>query len=318
MQSESRPLTWRAASKHSLLRWPTIVSFAGLIVAAINRLPNLACIFGCLLFATLPVWYFVTNRVFHGQPKPTATRQMLVCLALLVLALLLSPTFSVTHRFLDAEHDVTVTWTKRSLFDTIREPFYSQDELVWGQSNYDVRYVPSTVFCPEFSTRSYPLFTVERDENLRSVLVRSVGDGTRMDAPPPPDTLQRFLSRCATEGQAMLNSSLTKESALMQGNVDLFFSRAEQEHSDANGEVVLEDAQIPPHIMKKVETFLANDPDRGFWYVNFNLPDVEPVARGAKPTAPGQLQPDVVRRLKTIAIAAALGRNEELARLKAK
>jgi hypothetical protein len=314
MQSDSKPLTWRAASKRSLLRLPSIVSFGGLIVAAINKLPNLACIFGCLLFATLPVGYFVTNRIFHGQPKPTVTRQMLACLALLVVALLLSPTFSVAHRFLDAEHDVTVTWTKRSLFDTIRQPFYSQDELVWGQTNYDLGYVPSTVFCPKYSTRRYPLFTVERDEDFLSVLTR--WDGSSMEEPPPPDALQRVLSRCVTGGQAMLNSGLTKESALMQGNVDLFFARAEQEHSGAEGEVVLEDAQIPPYIMKKVETFLAKDPDRGFWYVNFSLPGAEPVARGVKPTAPGQ--PDVVRRLKTIAIAAALGRNEELARLKAK
>ncbi len=241
---------------------------------------------------------------------------MLACLALLIVALLLSPTFRVSHQVFDANHDTTVTLVKRSLLDTIRQPFYSQDELVWGQSNYDVRYVPSTVFCPKYSTRRYPLFAVERNDDLLNVLARSVDDWTSADAAPPPDVLQSFLSRCATEGTAMLDAGLTKESALMQGNVDLFFARAEQEHTDASGDVVLEDAQLPRDIMKKVETFLANDPDHGFHYVDFNLDGIEPVSRGEKPAAPGQ--PDAVRRLRTSAIAAALKRSEDLARLEAR
>jgi hypothetical protein len=305
---DSGLLTWRAASKRSLLRWPAIIGFAGLIVAAVNRSIDLACIFGCLLFATFPVWYFVTGRIFRGQPKPSAARQALACFVLLIVALLVSPTFSVDHQTFDANHDTTVTWTKRSLLDTIRQPFYSQDELAWGQSNYDVRYVPSTVFCPKYSTRRYPFFAVERDEDLLSVLAGSVDDWGSANAAPPPDVLKGFLSRCATQGKAMVDAGLTKESALMQGNVDLFFARAAQEHTEASGEVVLEDAQIPPDIMKKVETFLTNDPDHGFQYVDFNLPGEEAVARAAKPAAPGQ--PDAVRRLKTSAIAAALGRTE--------
>ena len=313
---DSGLLAWRAASKRSLLRWPAILGFAGLIVAAVNRSIDLACIFGCLFVATFPVWCFVTGRIFRGQPQPSVARQTLACLALLIVALVLSPTFSVDHRVLDANDDTTITWTKRSLLDTIRQPFYSQDELVWGQSNYDVRYVPSTVFCPKYSTRRYPLFAVERDSDLLSVLARSVDDWNSANSAPPPDILQRFLSRCATEGKAMFDAGLTKESALAQGNIDLFFARAEKEHSDASGQVVLEDAQIPPDIMRKVETLFANDPDHGFHYVDFNLPGEEPVARGAKPTVPGQ--PDAVRRLRTSAIAAALGRSEELARLEAK
>ena len=310
---DSGLLAWRTASKRSLLRWPAIVGVAGLIVAAINRSTDLACIFGCLFLATFPVWYFVTGRVVRGRPKPSAARQTLACLMLLIVALLLSPTFSVSHQVFDAKQDITVTWIKRSLLDTIRQPFYSQDELVWGQSSFDVRYVPSGVFCPKYSTRRYPLFAVERNDDLRGVLASSVEDWSSANAAPPPDILQHFLFRCATEGKAMFDAGLTKESALMRGNVDLFFARAEQEHTDSSGEVVLEDAQIPPDVMEKVETLFANDQDHVFHYTTFNLPVEDRVARSAKPATPGQ--PDVVRRLRTSAIAAALGRSEELARL---
>ena len=115
----------------------------------------------------------------------------------------------------------------------------------------------------------------------------------------------------------MLKAGYTKESALLNGNVDLFFTRLAQsrEREGAWDQLVLEDAQIPPDIMRKVEALLAADPDHMSDYTDFNLDGTPPVARGPKPAAAGQ--PDVVRRLKPLAIAAALGRTKDVERMKA-
>ncbi|KWB39647.1 hypothetical protein WL35_21440 [Burkholderia ubonensis] len=303
-------LNWRAASRRTLLRWPGWIGLAMLIVGAFNHILAMACLGGCVFFATLPIWYVTTQRIVQDRPRPSVPVQALAWIACFLLALILSPTFTLDSRQFDDTHDTTTTWIKRSLVDSIKEPRYSQDELAWGQSNYDVRFVPASVVCPRYSTRLYPLFGVERETDWLNMLARSVDDWQAANVRPPKDILQRFLDQCKTGADAMLKAGLTKESALMHGDVDLFFARAEREHtSPSRAEVVLEDAQIPPDILKKVEALIASDPDYGFRFVSFNA-SVDLSTIGAKATVPGE--PDVVRRLNPLAIAAALGRDKDV------
>jgi hypothetical protein len=310
-------LTWRAASRRTLLRWPGWIGLAALIVGAFNRMLPMACLGGCVFLATMPIWYATTRRIVQGRPRPASAAQALAWLGCFLIALVLSPTFELSHQRFDATHDTNTIWIKRSILDSIRQPRYSLDELAWGQSVYDVRFVPASVFCPQYSTRLYPLFGIERETDWLNMLARSVDDWQAPDAAPPKEILQRFLDHCKAGGEAMLKAGLTKEAALMRGDVDLFFARAEQEHAgSAYGEVVLEDAQIPPDIMKKVETLIANDPGSGFQYVTFNMPGVDLSELGTKTTVPGS--PGVVRRLSPVAIAAALGREQDVERLRNK
>jgi hypothetical protein len=283
---------------------------AVLIVGAFHQAVTMACLGGCVLFATLPIWYVTTERIVQERRRPSVPVQLLAWSACFLLALILSPTFSVESREFDDVHDSTTTWIKRSILDSIEQPRYSQDELAWGQSNYDVRFVPASVTCPHYSTRLYPLFGVERETDWLNVLARSVDDWEAPNAAPPKDVLRRVLEECKTGGPAMLKSGLTKESALMQGDLNLFFARARREHREPGlAEVVLEDNQIPSDILKKVETLISNDPEHGFSYVDFNAP-VDLSTIGAATTVPGE--PNVVRRLNPLAIAAALGRSNDV------
>lgn len=328
-------LAWRAASKRSSPRWPALIGVCGTIVTLANLVLSgnhtleigwleldlfaAACIFGCLAFATFPVWYADTGRLLRNQPRLSAKKKWLVCTGLFLGALVVSPTFSVAIARFDLMHESRTTWTKRSLLESFKRPFYSLDELTWAQGRDDIRYVPSRVLCPSDSVRIYPLLGVDRDDDWPGVIKNTMTDylsgGTA--AAPDPDVLKFALSRCETEGPPMLKAGYTKESALMNGNVDLFFTRLaqEHEHSGAWHDVVLEDAQIPPDIMRKVEALLAADPDHVSDYTDFNLSDAAPVARGSKPAVAGE--PDVVRRLTPLAIAAALGRTKEVERIKA-
>ena len=327
-------LTWRAASKRSSPRWPALIGVSGTIVMLANLalsgnrtldfgsveldLFAAACIFGCLAFATLPVAYNDTGRLLRGQPRLSAGKKWLICIGLFLCALVVSPTFSVAIARFDLMHQSRITWTKRSLLESFKRPFYSRDELTWAQRYNDVRYVPSRVVCPNYSVRLYPLFGVDRDDNWPGVITNTMTDLNGGTAAPDPDVLKFALSLCEKEGLPMLNAGYTKEAALMSGNVDLFFTRLAEEHDHDGGawnEVVLEDAQVPPDIMRKVEALLAADRDHVSDYTDFNLSDAAPVARGAKPAVAGE--PDVVRRLKPLAIAAALGRTKEAERIKA-
>ena len=326
-------LTWRAASKRSSPRWPALIGVSGTIVMLANLalsgnrtldfgsveldLFAAACIFGCLAFATLPVAYNDTGRLLRGQPRLSAGKKWLICIGLFLCALVLSPTFSVEILRYDLMHQGRTTWTKRSLWESFKHPFYRQDELTWAQGRDDIRYVPSRVFCPAYSSRLYPLLGVDRGDNWPSVITNVLTDINGGAVAPNPDVLKFALSQCETEGPAMLKAGYTKESALMSGNVDLFFTRLAQEHENTGkwNPVVLEDAQIPPGIMRKVEALLAADPDHVSDYTDFNLSDAAPVARGSKPAVAGE--PDVVRRLTPLAIAAALGRTKDVERIKA-
>ncbi|PMS19459.1 hypothetical protein C0Z18_14195 [Trinickia dabaoshanensis] len=326
-------LTWRAASKRSSPRWPALIGVCGTVVTLANLalggnrtldigwleldLFAAACIFGCLTFATFPVAYNDTARLLRGQPRLSAGKKWLTCIGLFLCALVVSPTFSVAIARFDLMHESRTNWTKRSLLESFKQPFYSEDELTWAQGKDDFRYVPSQVFCPSSSVRRYPLLGIDRVDDWPGVITNTMRDLNGNADAPLPDVLKFALSRCEAEGAAMLKAGYTKESALLNGNVDLFFTRLAQsrEREGAWDQLVLEDAQIPPDIMRKVEALLAADPDHMSDYTDFNLDGTPPVARGLKPAAAGS--PDVVRRLKPLAIAAALGRTKDVERIKA-
>jgi hypothetical protein len=307
-------IEWREASKLSWLRWPAMVGVAGTLVTALNiaisgnnnltigsisfQLSDALCIFGCILLTTFPVWYYVTKRIQRGELQLSLTRQLAACLGFLIFALLAFPTFKVEHREYNSRNDITTTWIKRSLPETLEKAWFRHDELTWLQSNFSAKYIPANVACPRYSTRLFPLFGVIRDDALASALASDVGMLT--DARPSDEALAAGIARCRVEGPAMRAAGETKESALMQGDIDRFFALDQLDHSP-NDSIVLEDAEIPAPIMSKINAFLAAQPS-AFGYLEDS--DYE--------KTPGQ-----VRRLKPILLAAALGRDKDVAFLKA-
>jgi hypothetical protein len=143
-------IEWREASKLSWLRWPAMVGVAGTLVTALNiaisgnnnltigsisfQLPDALCIFGCILLTTFPVWYYVTNRIQRGESPLSLGRQLAACLVLLMFSLLIFPTFQVARRQINASNDITTTWIKPSLLETLAMPWYRHDELTKTQS----------------------------------------------------------------------------------------------------------------------------------------------------------------------------------------
>ena len=323
-------LTWRAASKRSSPRWPALIGVAGTVVMLLNlalrgshelefgsvELDTLAaaCLFGSLAFATFPVWYFDTDRLMQGRPRLSWMKKLLVCSGLFLVALVLSPTFSIAVSKFDEMQHSTTTWVKRSLLESVERPFYGHDELVWAGTGTDTRYIPPRVFCPSYSVRLYPLFGLQRGDNWPGVLEDSMSDVNGQPVPPDHAVLQAVQSRCEREGLAMLNAGYTKESALMRGDIGLFFSRLASEEGPARQQVVLEEAQIPPGILKKVEVLLAAHADDEWQYVD--SVDDQSAAGGSKP--PITNGTGVTRRLKPVAIAAALGRTKDIALSEAK
>lgn len=94
----------------------------------------------------------------------------------------------------------------------------------------------------------------------------------------------------------MLAAGLTAEAALKAGDVDTFFARALLARP-ANKAILLEDRDIPPALLAKVESFLAEHP--------LKLGYQDDARKGE------------ARRLRPAVIAAALGRSREEGLLKA-
>ena len=323
-------LTWRAASKRCSPRWPALIGVAGTVVMLLNlalrgdhelefgslQLDTLAaaCLFGSLAFATFPVWYLDTDRFMRGRPRLSWMKKWLVCTGLFLVALVLSPTFSIAFSKFDEMQHSTTTWVKRSLLESVERPFFGHDELVWAGTGSDTRYIPPRLFCPSYSVRLYPLFGLQRGDNWPGVLEDSMSDVNGQAVPPDHAVLQAVQSRCEREGPAMLNAGYTKESALIRGDIGLFFSRLASEEGHARQQVVLDEAQIPPTIMTKVGALLAAQPDDEWQYVD-SAGDQRVASESTPPMANGA---GVTRRLKPIAIAAALGRTKDVALSEAK
>lgn len=317
--SEISIFDWRSVSKLSSFRWPATVALAGTAACLINlaisgnrglsigsinlRLFDALCIFSCLLVATFPIWYYITNRLIHCKPKPTVAIQISVCLGLLILALLVAPRFEIEYRDYDTwsknnRRDFTTTLVKRSFAETLQMPQLALDELAWLQSNYSAAYIPAQVFCPRRSTRLYPFLGIVRGDYLANALAPGIGEAT--GSRPPVDALENGIARCNREGSAMLAAGHTKESALLQGDIDRFFTLNALEESP-NESIVLADAQIPAPIMAKIESVLKERTDDLLHYLddpNFD-------------TTSGQ-----ARRLKPLVLAEALGRSNDIARLR--
>ena len=303
--TEPGVLAWRAASRKSWWRWPAIVGVAALIVGAFNGITSVTCLGGILAFATFPVWYYVTGRVARGQPRPALAKQWLASVVLLVAGTALSPSFEVVWFKTWGDPTVSTSLTKRSLLDSLQQPFYGLDELAWGQNSASVDIVPSTLLCPRYSLRRYPLLTIEqRFFPMNPMASSRYSSGAK----PPAELVASTFARCEADSQAMIAGGLTKEAALAQGNLDLFFERALNERGNDMSPVMLEDADIPAEILAKVEAFLDEDPGRVFWHTSYNLSGQDPVKRADKPEAPGT--PDVVRRLRTIVFAEVYGRQD--------
>jgi hypothetical protein len=313
-------IEWREAAKLSWLRIPAVIGLAGTLILGFNLVigddhtmtigpvgldwSDALCIFATLLLTTFPVWYYVTGRIRRSGSPPALGRQLAACLGLLIFAMLVLPTFKVEYRELNPGNDITTTWIKRSMPETLAAPWVRYDELAWLQSNFSAAYIPADVACPRYSTRLFPLFGMIRDDYLANALAYDLDTGANFGSDPnsdsrrpPADALAAGIARCRVEGPAMRAAGHTKESALMQGDIDRFFALDAMGHSPHDS-IVLEDAEIPAPIMNKINAFLATEPDT-FEYLQ----------------APGS--PGEVRRLRPILVAAALGRDKDVARLRA-
>lgn len=308
---------WRTASQQSFFRWPATFSLAGSVVCLLNlitggntgltigslhlRLFDAFCLFACALVATAPVWYHATKRIILSKPKPSGFAQLFASLMLLICALLVAPHFELELRDYDSwseddRHDFTTTLAKRSILETLALPSMKIDELAWLQSNYSASYIPAQIFCPRRSTRIYPFFGIVWDDYLANALAPNVGDST--DARPPVKALQRGIERCRKEGPAMLAAGLTKESALLKGDIERFFTINALEKTSKH-DIVLEEADIPIDIMRRIESILKPESEFDF-LADANFRDNQ-----------GQ-----VRRLRTFVLAQALGRAQDVTRLR--
>lgn len=267
------------------------------------RLFDALCIFACVMIATVPIWYYITSRLANCKPKPSVAKQITICLGLLILALLVSPRFEIEYREYDTwsandRHDFTTTLAKRSIVETLQRPRLVLDELAWLQSNYSSAYIPAQVFCPRRSTRLYPFWGIERSDYLANALAPGVGEPT--DSMPPTAALENGIARCNREGPKMIEAGHTKESALLQGDIERFFAMNALEASSSES-IVLDDAKIPAPIMAKIESILEERKDDLSLYLEDSDFD----------TSIGQ-----VRRLRPLVLAEALGRSKDIARLR--
>jgi hypothetical protein len=224
------------------------------------------------------------------------------------LAVLAAPSFEIKYRDFDSTSDTdrrdnTLTWIKRSAVESLRLPYLKLDELTWLQSNSSAAYIPAQVYCPRRSTRLYPFFGAVRDTDDADALVAGIGEDK-----PPASALANTIARCRRDGPAMRAAGYTKEAALLQGDVDRFFTLNRLENSprtsviSSNTSIVLEDAEIPAPIMAKAEAVLAARGNDIYGYLDDSNYD----------TQPGQ-----VRRLKALVLAEALRRSKDIVRLKA-
>lgn len=310
--------------KHSLWRVPGMVMMAITVVSGFNLalrgnsgwsigplrsdLFSAFCFFGCLSFAMGPVWYASARRLVRHGGGMAPVRQLLTFLGLLLVALLVSPRFGLQVHDYDTwsesdRRDITLTWMKRSLIETLVAPQVKVDELTWLQSNYSVAYIPAQVYCPRRSTRLYPLFGTVRDDYLANALASGL---EKKD--PPAAAVANGIARCQREGPAMRVAGFTKEGALMQGDVDRFLHLNALEETPDKG-LILEDAEIPPDVMAKIEaTLKLNGAPLQDYLDEATYFRVEYFH--------GQLEDGQVRRLRPLVVAAALGRLDEARRLR--
>lgn len=312
---------WVEALKKSFLRIPSAIAIAGTAVSALNlivvrnsgmsigplrfHLFDAFCIFACFLVATLPVWYYSTDRLIRHGNAPSFGKQIAACLTLLALAALVAPRFEISYRDYDSRsatlrRDNTLTLIKRSLVETVRMPHLELDELTWLQSSFSAQYIPAEVYCPLRSTRLYPFLGAVYESDYANALA---GNGK-----PPAPVLENAIAQCKRDGPAMRAAGYTKEAALLEQDIDRFFTLnrlanvAGTSIAPSNSTIVLPDEEIPAQIIAKVEAVLAESPDFRLDYLedpNFETND-------------GQ-----VRRLKALVLAEAFGRSSDIAHLKA-
>lgn len=323
MQDNVSLKDWIASSQSSFWRWPSLISLASVIVLGINMMvegnDNLhigplsiqyfdaLCIFTCLMVSSYPIWYIVTARRARKQPRAGNAAQLARFVGLLVIAIVLAPTFSIEYRNYvksgDDWRDETTTWIKRSIIASVQQPQMVLDEIDWLQSNYSASYIPAGVYCPLRSTRLMPLTGVVHQTYEANALAGREA--------PPAAVLAATIARCNREGPVMRAAGHTKEAALLRGNVDRFFMLNALEHRpysySTNTSVVLEDGDIPPNIMRKMEAQLVKSRESSSegrdWYGYLDDTDYD--------TSSGQ-----IRRFKPLLIAVALGRKVDEARLR--
>jgi hypothetical protein len=330
---------WLAASKDSWFRWPSIFSFAASLTIGMNLLVDgdnhlhiggvgftlsaAFALFMSALLATLPVWYYVTSRKAFSRPVPALLKQFAVCIGVFILAILVAPRFVVEYRVFEPYHetdrrDDTTRWIKRSIVDTFNTPVLKVDELTWLQSNFSAGYIPAKVFCPYRSTRLFPFLGV--------MWITYDANSLASREPPPAVALANTIARCNRDGEAMRSGGNTKEQALAKGDVDRFFAlnalESDPDYPQTNTAIVLEDAEIPPSLLKKMEAVLAmqvpDEPREGEDAASFaaRTMSVDPLASDYLVDTDYATQPGQVRRFKALALATALGRIHDIARLK--
>lgn len=273
--------------------------------------------------ATFPLWYYITSRKAHSRSVPRPVKQLLIGIGVFSLAILAAPRFVVEYRVHEGHdetdlRDDTTRWIKRSIGETFETPVLKVDQLAWLQSNFSAGYIPAQVFCPYRSTRLSPFFGV----------VRVTRDGNALaSGQPSAAVLANTIARCKRDGQAMRSGGYTKEEALAKGDVDRFFAlnalEGDLDYSAMNTAIVLEDAEIPPALLRKMEAVLAAPvPDQSRDGEDAasqaaRLMSRDPLASDYLVDADYATQPGQVRRLKALALAEALGRTRDIARLKA-
>jgi hypothetical protein len=328
LESPSLPsMSWREASNLAPFRWPARVAIAGTLVTAANLLLgsnngltigpvhlyllDAFYIFAILLISTFPIWYYCTNRVYLQQPQPKKAKQIAVVFAFFFLALLLCPTVTMEYRTYGYYDNITKTLIKRSFLETINQPWFDHDELTWLQSSSSTAYIPAEIYCPYRSTRLRPFIGYIRTERSPGVL--TLGGGDDVNSQPPTDALNAVLEHCRREGPAMRSAGLVKEAALMRGDINQFFFLTFRDETP-NNIIVLEDSAFPPDLMAKINVFLANQSLIAKIDVFLaNQPsDFEYLDNADFASHPG-----MKRRLKPLAVAAALNRNGDIERLKA-
>lgn len=309
-RAPARPLTWREASRLSRLHWPAYIAIGGLASMTVNlmmgagtfyslgayRMPKLS-LFGLFLglfIIIVPIWVVSTSRRQCRLPVPAPGRQWAAAVALMVLAFLVTPTIGIQHWQFSQPQEYSTIWAKRSLAETMKRPRLAYDELNRSTSYSDAESVPKHHLCPGLSVRIVPFFGFERDYRIGSDVFG--GQYGPFPTLPSRERIDAVVARCRIEAQVMLAAGLTAEAALKAGDVDAFFARALLARP-ANKAILLEDRDIPPALLAKVESFLAEHPKE---------PDYQDRARDAGD----------VRRLRPAVIAAALGRSREEGMLK--
>lgn len=310
-RAPARPLTWREASRLSRLHWPAYIAIGGLASMTVNLIMgtdafyrlgaygmpkfSLFGLFLGLFIITVPIWVVSTSRRQCRLPVPVPGRQSAAAAALTVLAFLVTPTIGIQHRQFSEEQEYSTIWGKRSLVETMKRPRLAYDELSQNTSYHAADSVPKHHLCPGLSVRLVPFFGFERDYRIGSDVFGP--QNGPFPSLPSRERIDAVVARCRSEAQLMLAAGLTAEAALKAGDVDTFFARALLARP-ANKAILLEDRDIPPALLAKVESFLAEHPLKlGYQDDAHNAGEV--------------------RRLRPAVIAAALGRSREEGLLKA-